>query len=207
MSRVAELVKMKADYRNVNGLAIPFERPPPDEAYAPGHQLFFDEVLDFEVDGSLGMKLNTAKIAPKGKKREAISLDLGGLSQRYKEAKVDVLDDHRFRGSNNRAARGSASERKPHIMLANRFEAIIDYLAEQPAAAMFCRPVKKNASFYVKYAALISKPIDLQTIRKRCGNPSYKYKNAQSFLEELQVSVVCGECVCGGVGLLGDVFY
>ena len=189
------MVKMKADYRNVNGLAIPFERPPPDEAYAPGHQLFFDEVLDFEVDGSLGMKLNTAKIAPKGKKREAISLDLGGLSQRYKEAKVDVLDDHRFRGSNNRAARGSASERKPHIMLANRFEAIIDYLAEQPAAAMFCRPVKKNV-----------KPIDLQTIRKRCGNPSYKYKNAQSFLEELQVRV-SRECVCGGVGLLGDVFY
>ena len=43
MVRVNELLALKKEHRLTNGTYIPFERPPPDEDYAPGHPNFLDE--------------------------------------------------------------------------------------------------------------------------------------------------------------------
>jgi transcription initiation factor TFIID subunit 1 len=190
MARILELMNMKNEYRSTHPLEIPRDRPPPDESYAPGHQTFMDEVQDLEADSAIALRLGknrtqTTSSKAGSKKRAALSME--NLNERSKEAKIVYEDNYRPKGTNNRSSRGAASERKPHIMLGNRFEAIVDALMDFEFSAIFRRPVKKTQSFYAKYSELISKPIDLTTIKKRAGNPSYKYKTADMFLEELRL--------------------
>jgi len=85
--------------------------------------------------------------------------------------------------TSNRRERGSARDKLPHVQLADRLEAIRLAVERRPNSADFHRPVPRRK--IPRYYEVISKPIDLQTIRDK--NSKYGYKTAQSFLRDFDL--------------------
>ena len=164
-----------------------WERPEyiPDDKQI-GHAMFEDED-DFEYSksgrgiagkrrggGRRGRGGSSAKAPPGRKKGE---FQFGKLKnkltkeQRMKKRKRDEEEAEIYesvskkKGTNNRKERGSIRERRPHVILADRFEAIRSMIESRPSSAPFLKPV--NRRHIPRYYEVISSPIDLATIRDK----------------------------------------
>jgi len=88
------------------------------------------------------------------------------------------------KGTSNRRERGSARDRMPHVILADRFEQIRQVVEKRPNSQPFHKKVDKRA--FPNYYEIISDPIDLQTIGIK-NNPKYEYKTTDSFLADFEL--------------------
>uniref|UniRef100_A0A7S1BN05 Bromo domain-containing protein n=1 Tax=Corethron hystrix TaxID=216773 RepID=A0A7S1BN05_9STRA len=87
------------------------------------------------------------------------------------------------RGTSNRAERGAARDRKPHVILAQRFEKLRSAVDRRPHSGPFRRPVSKN--LIPQYFDTIKHPIDLQTIRDKAAR--YDYASSAEFLADFEL--------------------
>ena len=156
----------------------------PDERVI-GHAIFEDED-DFEYStrgrgaamkrrggGRRGRGGGTAKAPPRkkdmfqfGKLKNKVTKE-----QRLKKRKRDEEEAELYasvskrKGTSNRKERGSIRERRPHVILADRLEAIRSMIESRPSATAFLKPVNRRA--LPRYYEVISHPIDLATIRDK----------------------------------------
>lgn len=89
----------------------------------------------------------------------------------------------RGKGTSNRKERGSARDRMPHVMLADRLESIRSAVEARPNAGAFLKPVPRE--IYPKYYEVIHEPIDLSTIREKIRK--YSYNSADDFVLDFQL--------------------
>jgi transcription initiation factor TFIID subunit 1 len=91
--------------------------------------------------------------------------------QRLKKRKRDEEEPEIYtsvakrKGTSNRKERGSIRERRPHVILADRFESIRGMIESRPHSGPFVKPVNRRQ--IPKYYEVISDPIDLSTIRDK----------------------------------------
>ena len=97
------------------------------------------------------VRTGTAK-AMKKRKREEDDIELYNSVARRK-------------GTSNRKERGSIRDRRPHVIFANRLEAIRLLAESRPHSGPFHRAVDQRK--WPKYYEVISDPIDLSAIRDK----------------------------------------
>jgi len=167
----------------------------------PGHAVFEDED-DFEYS-SRG-RLHTHKRRGGGKRRAGSggraaprgrNLQLGKLKTKIsKEERIrkrqredDELDVYthtaKRKGTNNRRERGSIRDRRPHVIFAEKLEAIRGAIEARPFAGPFVKPV--NRRLIPRYYEVISHPIDLQTIRDKISR--YEFRSADVMLRDFEL--------------------
>merc|ERR1740136_89270 len=100
-----------------------------------------------------------------------------------KRKRADEEKAAKRKGNSNRRERGSARERMPHVIMADRLEQIRSDCEKRDLISPFLRPVDKRK--YPKYYEVISNPIDLQTIRDKIQR--YEYKHVDSFISDFEV--------------------
>jgi transcription initiation factor TFIID subunit 1 len=98
------------------------------------------------------------------------------------EADLYVAPSKR-KGTSNRRERGSARDRMPHVVFANRLEGIRSLVERRPHSVPFHKPVNRRA--VPRYYEVISNPIDLSTIREKIHK--YVYPNADAFLRDFEL--------------------
>jgi len=89
----------------------------------------------------------------------------------------------RRKGTSNRKERGSIRERRPHVIMADRLEAIRSLVEARPASGPFHKPVNRRQ--WPQYYEKISNPIDLATIRDKVQK--YEYRTADAFLKDFEL--------------------
>ena len=89
----------------------------------------------------------------------------------------------RRKGTSNRKERGSIRERRPHVIMADRLEAIRAGVEARPTSGPFHKPVNRRQ--WPQYYEKISNPIDLATIRDKIQK--YEYRTADSFLKDFEL--------------------
>ena len=149
-----------------------------------GHAMFEDDD-DFEYTRGRGQAIKrrggnrrargggTAKAPPRkkdmfqfGKLKNKVTKE-----QRLKKRKRDEEEAELYasvskrKGTSNRKERGSIRERRPHVILADRLEAIRGMIESRPSATAFLKPVNRRQ--LPTYYEVISHPIDLATIRDK----------------------------------------
>jgi len=164
-----------------------------------GHAMFEDED-DYEFTtrgrnhghkrrggGRRGRVGGTAKAMPRkkdlqfGKLKTKISKEQRLKKRMRDEEEADLYAPaSKRRGTNNRKNRGSIRDRRPHVILADRLEAIRALIEVRPSSIAFVKPVSRRQ--YPMYYERISNPIDLATIRDK--NQKYEYRTADSFLKD-----------------------
>ena len=103
---------------------------------------------------------------------------------RKNEEEKEIYSKHvRGKGTSNRKERGSARDRMPHVILADRLESLRSAVEARPTAGAFLKPVPRD--LYPKYYEIIHEPIDLSTIREK--NRKYGYNSADDFLKDFQL--------------------
>lgn len=157
------------------------DRPdyPPDERQI-GHAMFEDEDdFEFSIKGrgatkGRGKRRGRAATTARGvrMKTQIGKLRIGtGKNQRMKKRlrEEDDLDVYnsvaRRKGTSNRKERGSIRDRRPHVIFANRLEALRSLAESRPQSAPFHRAV--NQRKLPRYYEVISDPIDLSAIRDK----------------------------------------
>jgi hypothetical protein len=149
-----------------------------------GHAFFEDED-DFEYSsrgrGSMlkrrgagrRARAGTATKAPPRKKEFQFGKLKNKVSkeQRIKKRKRDEEEAELYesvskrKGTSNRKERGSIRARRPHVILADRLEAIRATIESRPSSGPFVKPVNRRQ--LPRYYEVISNPIDLATIRDK----------------------------------------
>jgi len=187
MARLAHEKKEKKDIT---------ERPeyPPDERQI-GHSKFEDED-DFEFStrgrGSTkgrkrrGRGATTARgvrmKAQFGKMRTGTAKAL--KKRRREEDDIELYNSvARRKGTSNRKERGSIRDRRPHVIFANKLEAIRSMAESRPGSGPFHRAVDQRK--WPRYYEVISEPIDLSAIRDKIKN--YEYRTTEAFLKDFQL--------------------
>jgi len=172
------------------------DRPeyPPDERQI-GHAMFEDED-DFEFStrgrGSTkgrkrrGRGATTARgvrmKAQYGKMRTGTAKAL--KKRKREEDDIELYNAvARRKGTSNRKERGSIRDRRPHVIFANRLEAIRNMAESRPHSGPFRRAVDQRA--IPRYYEVISDPIDLSAIRDKIKN--YEYRTTEGFLKDFQL--------------------
>lgn len=106
------------------------------------------------------------------------------MKKRKREAEeVEYLISSKRKGTSNRRERGSARDRKAHVIMADRLQQIRSDCEKRPGSIPFLRPVDKRR--YSRYYEVISNPIDLQTIRDKIGR--YEYKLVDAFVNDFEI--------------------
>ncbi|KAL3943904.1 MAG: hypothetical protein SGBAC_002021 [Bacillariaceae sp.] len=173
------------------------DRPeyPPDEKQI-GHALFEDED-DFEFSskgrGSTkgrGRRRGRAATTARGvKMKSQFGKMRTGTAKGLKKRRRDEDDIElynavaRRKGTSNRKERGSIRDRRPHVIFANRLEAIRSAAESRPQSGPFHRAVDQRA--WPRYYEVISDPIHLSAIRDKIKN--YEYRTTEGFLKDFQL--------------------
>jgi len=121
-------------------------------------------------------KLKTNKASPSPEER---------MRKRKKEEdEMDVyVSSAKRKGTNNRRERGSIRDRRPHIIFAEKLEAICSAVESRPSVGPFLKPVSRK--HIPRYYEVISHPIDLSTIRQK--NTKYEYRTADAFVRDFEL--------------------
>lgn len=156
-----------------------------------GHSMF-EEEDDFEFShrgrGSLkrrgrgrGRGGSSARAMPKFGRMKS----KGGSRKRLREdEEYEVYENiARRKGTSNRKERGSIRERRPHVIMADRLEAIRAGVEARPTSGPFHKPVNRRQ--WPQYYEKIPNPIDLATIRTKIEK--YEYRTADSFLKDFEL--------------------
>jgi hypothetical protein len=150
----------------------------PDEK-PPGHAMFEDDD-DFEYS-SRGRLSNRRRSHDRTKDGRSASrgrpLHLGKLKSRISteermrkrqrdEDEMEVYSvSAKRKGTNNRKERGSIRARRPHVIFAEKLEAIRAMIEVRPFAGPFLKPV--NRKLLPRYYEVISHPMDLSTVKDK----------------------------------------
>ncbi len=178
----------------------PRDRPeyPPDEKQI-GHAIFEDED-DFEFSsrgrghglkrrggGRRGRGGSTARAMPRttfGKLKNSVTKEQRLKKRKREEDELELYASvARRKGTSNRKERGSIRDRRPHVIMADRLEAIRSAIESRPSSGPFHKPVNRRA--WPQYYEKISNPIDLATIRDRIQK--YEYRTADAFLKDFDL--------------------
>jgi hypothetical protein len=153
--------------------AAKLDRPdyPPDKKIV-GHAMFEDDD-DFEFSNrgrgsstkrkGRGGRGRSPKVDPFARAKSRITKGKKRMREEDEDEVYEAIA--RRKGTSNRKERGSARERKPHVVMANRLEAIRGMVESRPSSTPFLKPVNSRA--VPRYYEVISEPIDLSTIRKK----------------------------------------
>jgi len=164
----------------------------------PGHAMFEDED-DFEYSSRSGRmtsgkrragsrKRGDGRVTPRGrgalqfgKLKTKTSKEDRMRKRKREEEELEVYNAQAKRKStNNRRERGSIRDRRPHVIFAEKLEAVRAAVESRPYAAPFKKPV--NRKLIPRYYEMISNPIDLSTMRNKIN--AYEYRTAESLLED-----------------------
>lgn len=164
----------------------------------PGHAMFEDED-DFEYSskGRLhssrrrgGKKRVGGRVIARGrnlqigKLKTKISKEERMRKRKREEEELEVYaTSAKRRGTSNRRERGSIRDRRPHVMFAEKLEAIRSAVEARPFAGPFVKPV--NDRLFPNYYVLISQPMDLQKIRDKISK--YEYRSADALLRDFEL--------------------
>jgi hypothetical protein len=101
-----------------------------------------------------------------------------GKKKRKREEEEDDFYESKYlkKGNSNRRERGSARERMPHVIFADRLEGIRATVERRPNSGAFHRPVSRRD--IPRYYEVISQPISLMEIGDRISKYSYKTADA-----------------------------
>mmetsp|Transcript_17160 Transcript_17160/g.41757 ORF Transcript_17160/g.41757 Transcript_17160/m.41757 type:complete len:1420 (+) Transcript_17160:199-4458(+) len=172
------------------------DRPeyPPDEKQI-GHAMFEDEDdFEFSTKGRGSAKgrrrRGRAATTARGVKMKTqfgklrTSTAKGMKKRRRDEDDIELYNAQaRRKGTSNRKERGSIRDRRPHVIFANRLEAIRSMIESRPQSGPFHRAVDPRA--WPKYYEVISDPIHLSAIRDKIKN--YEYRTTEGFLKDFQL--------------------
>lgn len=162
-------------------LIMPLKTEPNPEEKPPGHAMFEDEDnFDYSSKGrGAGKRKGTKRGRVNGrnparprslqigklKKDKATSEERKRKLQREEEEYHAYTVSSRQNGTNNRRERGSIRERRPHLQLSEKLEAIRHEVESRPNSTHFHKPV--SMKLLPHYYERISHPIDLATIRSK----------------------------------------
>ena len=106
------------------------------------------------------------------------------LKRLKQEEEADLYKSHvKGKGTNNRKERGSARERMPHVLLAERFESVRRLVEGRPSVGAFLKPVPFEQ--FPQYYEIIHEPIDLTAIREKIAR--YGYNTADDFVADFEL--------------------
>jgi hypothetical protein len=167
----------------------------------PGHAIFEDED-DFEYSsrgrlhthkrrggsrrrgGSGGRGAPRARNLQLGKLKTKVSKEDRMKKRKREEEELEVYaTSAKRKGTNNRRERGSIRDRRPHVIFAEKLEAIRSAIESRPYAGPFVKPV--NSRLIPRYYEVISHPIDLQTIRDKISR--YEYRSADAMVRDFEL--------------------
>lgn len=119
-----------------------------------------------------------------GKLKQKVSQEKRNKKRRREAEEADLyMTAPQRKGTSNRRERGSARDRMPHVIMADRLESIRTLVEKRPGSGPFHRPVNRRA--LPRYYEVISEPIDLQTIRDK--NQRYEYRKADLFVRDFDL--------------------
>jgi hypothetical protein len=122
--------------------------------------------------------LQLGKLKPKVNKEERIK------KRKREEEELEVYaTSAKRKGTNNRRERGSIRDRRPHVIFAEKLEAVRSAIESRPYAGPFVKPV--NSRLIPRYYEVISHPIDLQTIRDKISR--YEYRTADAMVRDFEL--------------------
>jgi transcription initiation factor TFIID subunit 1 len=119
-----------------------------------------------------------------GKRKTPVNKEERMRKRRRDEEDLEVYNSHAKRKTtNNRRERGSIRDRRPHVIFAEKLEAIRAAVEARPHAGPFAKPVNRRLvpSYYEK----ISNPMDLQTVRDKIGR--YEYRTASAMIKDFEL--------------------
>uniref|UniRef100_A0A7S2VAW6 Bromo domain-containing protein n=1 Tax=Entomoneis paludosa TaxID=265537 RepID=A0A7S2VAW6_9STRA len=166
----------------------------------PGHAMFEDED-DFEYSSRSGRmhsgkrrggrKRGDGRVTPRGrgalqfgKLKTKTSKEERMRKRQREEEELEVYNAQAKRKStNNRRERGSIRDRRPHVIFAEKLEAIVAAVEARPYSPPFAKPV--NRKLIPRYYEVISNPIDLQTMRAKIKR--YEYRTVDQLYEDFQL--------------------
>jgi hypothetical protein len=100
------------------------------------------------------------------------------------EEEADLYRSHvKGKGTSNRKERGSARDRKPHVILSERLESVRSAVEGRPNVGAFLKPVQFD--LYPQYYEVIHEPVDLSAIREK--NRKYGYSTADDFVKDFEL--------------------
>ena len=180
-----------------------------------GHSMFEDDDDDENRGGGIKIKVQRRTVKKKGggaasspSKSSAsayskpktstvpVNKSLGkttvggkGKKKRKREEEEDDFYETKFfkKGNSNRRERGSARERMPHVIFADRLEGIRASVERRPNSGAFHRPVSRRD--IPRYYEVVSQPISLLEIGDKISKYSYKTADAMVADFELMVSL------------------
>lgn len=160
---------------------VPLHTEPNPDEKPPGHSMFEDEDnFDYSSAGRAGKRKGGTKRGRnngrnpskqrglqigKIKREKATSDERKRKLQREEEEYHAYNVSSRQNGTNNRRERGSIRDRRPHLQLSEKLEAIRREVESRPLSTPFHKAVSMKIvpSYYEK----ISHPIDLASIRSK----------------------------------------
>ena len=131
-----------------------------------------------------GRKASDSKIASSIKNSRAQAQENRKRKRMKQQEEAELYVKHvSGKGTSNRAGRGSARERMPHVILSDRLESVRLQVENRPNSGAFHKPVDR--SLYPHYYEIITEPIDLTTIREK--NRKYDYNTANKFVGDFEL--------------------
>jgi hypothetical protein len=144
-----------------------------------GHAYFEDEDdFEYTTGGRSGFQKRRggnrrrvgARATPRktqfGKLKSSVSKEQRIKKRKRDEEELEVYTSvSKRKGTSNRKERGSIRERRPHVVLADRLEAIRSIVESRPSSGPFVKPVNRRQ--LPRYYEVISHPIDLSRIRDK----------------------------------------
>lgn len=178
-----------------------------------GHSIFEDDDDDEKRGGGIKIKVQRRTVKKKGggtassppkssvsayskPKTSTVAKSLGkttvggtskGKKKRKREEEEDDFYESKYlkKGNSNRRERGSARERMPHVIFADRLEGIRATVERRPNSGAFHRPVSRRD--IPRYYEVVSQPISLMEIGDRISK--YSYKTADAMLADFDLMV------------------
>lgn len=184
VGKIMARLKQQEEPRKLREISV---KPRPDEK-TPGHS-FFEDDDDFEFvsnskKASLKGGRGRGRTTPKPRATQ-IAKTKGKASGKRKrdDDDLEAYTVTKRKGTNDRRARGSIRERRPHIIFSQKLEKIRASVEERPGSAPFHKPVSRR--LIPHYYEIISDPIDLGTIREKIGK--YEYRSASAFVRDFEL--------------------
>ena len=196
---MASLAEKADEERPSRSREIKYEHGPDEKP--PGHSMFEDDD-DFEYSsrgrmsgkrrgpsrrrGSTGGRATTRGRSnfQFGKLKTKVSKEERMRKRKREEEELEVYAASAKRKStNNRRERGSIRERRPHVIFAEKLEAIRGAIESRPFVGPFVKPV--NRRLIPRYYEVISHPMDLQTIRDKISR--HQYRKADALVRDFEL--------------------
>ena len=169
-----EVEQVMARLKTSKPSTVKLERPdyPPVDRIV-GHAMFEDEDnIDLPTRGRIATR---RRGRGRGRGGRAGRTDIfAGMKRRIPKGKKRSREEDedevyeaiaRRKGTSSRKERGSARDRKPHVVMANRLESFRGNVESRPGSGPFLKPVNRRE--LPRYYEMIADPIDLSTIRKK----------------------------------------